>query len=252
MGKLERDSGGWRLGRKLERFASQREGLLLIILLGLVISAWAFIEIADEVTEGETLAFDKWVVLQLREPGDTSDPIGPEWVESAFLDITALGGYTVLTLVVLFAAGYMWLARKRHAMWLMLVASAGGVVLSNALKVAFGRPRPEVVAHLVEVQSLSFPSGHAMMSAVIYLTVGVLVAQTARRRALRAYVLITALVITFLVGVSRLFLGVHYPTDVLAGWSAGLAWALLCWAVAGWLQRRGIIERRGQVPGGVQ
>jgi undecaprenyl-diphosphatase len=100
-----------------------------------------------------------------------------------------------------------------------------------------------VVEHLVEEQSMSFPSGHAMMSAVIYLTLGVLLAQVAKTWPLRLYALIVALTISFLVGLSRVYLGVHYPTDVLAGWAAGLAWALLCWAITRWLQRRGLVEK---------
>jgi undecaprenyl-diphosphatase len=128
-------------------------------------------------------------------------------------------------------------------MWLVLIATLGGWGLGLLLKAVFGRPRPSVIPHLVEVQSLSFPSGHAMMSAVVYLTLAALLAQLSAQWAQRVYILAVGLLLTLLVGLSRVYLGVHYPTDVLAGWSAGLAWAILCWLVGRWLQRRGIVEK---------
>jgi undecaprenyl-diphosphatase len=219
------------------------EGIVLVPLLMLVLSVWAFVELTDEVTEGEAQTFDERVMRGLRERDDPRQPIGPSWLKGAALDITALGGHTVLTLVVISVTGYLILDRKRHAMWLVLIATVGGWGLSLLLKELIGRPRPSVIPHLVEVQSLSFPSGHAMMSAVVYLTLGALLAQIVQEWALRVYFLTTALILTLLVGLSRVYLGVHYPTDVLAGWSAGLTWAILCWLVARWLQRRGLVEK---------
>ncbi|HOJ74116.1 MAG TPA: phosphatase PAP2 family protein [Phycisphaerae bacterium] len=217
--------------------------VLLITLLVIVLGVWAFAELADEVIEGETVTFDEWVTLKLRTADAPAEPIGPPWVERVAMDITALGGYTVLTLLVLAVAGYLLLARKRHAMWLVLLASGTGWALTMGLKEIFGRERPSIVPHLVQEQSLSFPSGHAMMSAVVYMTLGVLLAQLVERWTLRIYSLLLAVAATFLIGLSRVFLGVHYPTDVLAGWSAGLAWAVLCWLVARSLQRRGVLEK---------
>lgn len=219
------------------------EPVLLVTLLAVVLGVWAFAEIADEVIEGETHSLDERIILAMRRPDNLAQPIGPEWLEGLGLDITALGGYAVLTLLVLVVAGYLLLSRKFCAMWLVLVASGTGWGLTMVLKELFGRQRPSVVPHLQEQTSMSFPSGHAMMSAVVYLTLGVLLAQFAADRwATRIYLLVVAILVTFLVGVSRVFLGVHYPTDVLAGWSAGLTWAVLCWLVARWLQRRGIVE----------
>jgi len=218
------------------------EGVLLVSLLVLVLGVWAFIGLADEVAEGDARTFDQRVSLALREPGNLAEPIGPPWLKSAARDITALGGYTVLTLFVFAVAGYLLLSRKTHAMWLVLIASGTGWGLTMGLKELFGRERPNIVPHLVQEQSMSFPSGHAMMSAVVYLTLGVLLAQFAGRWSIRVYFLVIALLLTLLVGLTRVFLGVHYPTDVLAGWSAGLAWALLCWMMARWLQRRGTVE----------
>lgn len=219
------------------------EPVLLVTLLAIVLGVWAFAEIADEVIEGETHSLDERIILAMRRPDNLAQPIGPEWLEGLGLDITALGGYAVLTLLVLVVAGYLLLSRKFCAMWLVLIASGTGWGLTMVLKELFGRQRPSVVPHLQEQTSMSFPSGHAMMSAVVYLTLGVLLAQFAADRwATRIYLLVVAILVTFLVGVSRVFLGVHYPTDVLAGWSAGLTWAVLCWLVARWLQRRGMVE----------
>src|SRR5207302_4145258 len=125
----------------------------------------------------------------------------------------------------------------------LLVATLGGFLISGLLKNHYERPRPAVVPHLSYVYSSSFPSGHSMLSAVIYLTLGSLLARLAERRRLKIYCVAVAMLLTFLVGVSRVYLGVHYPTDVLAGWAAGLAWAVLCWLVTRYLQRHGAVEK---------
>jgi undecaprenyl-diphosphatase len=158
-------------------------------------------------------------------------------------DLTSLGGFTVLTLVTAGAIGYLLIDGKRAAALFVLVAVVGGVGLSESLKHVFARPRPELVAHLVEVQTASFPSGHAMLSAVTFLTLGALLARVQGRKRLKAYLLSVAITLTLLIGASRVYLGVHWPTDVMAGWCAGAAWAMGCWLVATWLQRRGQIEQ---------
>lgn len=201
-----------------------------------------FAKIADEVVEGETHAFDQTVLRALRNPNDLADPIGPAWLELAMRDITSLGGFTVVILVTLAAIGYLVIDGKRAAALFVMVSIAGGTVLSEGLKHLFARPRPDLVAHLVEVQTASFPSGHAMLSAVIFLTLGALLARIQSRRRLKAYVISVAIVLTLMIGASRVYLGVHWPTDVLAGWCAGAAWAMGCWLLAMWLQSRGRIE----------
>jgi undecaprenyl-diphosphatase len=208
----------------------------------IAVGLWAFAEIADEVTEGESHAFDESVLRALREADDPADPIGPIWLEEAGRDITALGGIPVLALVTFGVSGFLWLSGKTHAMWSVLAAVVSGTCLSYGLKFAFARPRPDLVPHLSQVYSSSFPSGHAMMSAVVYLTLGSLLAAVIHERRAKLYVISAAVVLTLLIGVSRVYLGVHYPTDVLAGWSVGLAWALLCRMVVGWLQRHGAVE----------
>jgi undecaprenyl-diphosphatase len=160
-------------------------------------------------------------------------------------DLTALGGTTILTLFTATVAGYLLISGKRATAVLVVIAIAGGTLLSNLFKYAFARPRPDLVAHAVDVYTASFPSGHAMLSAVTYLTLGALLARVEANRRTRIYVIAVAILLTLLIGFSRIYLGVHYPTDVLAGWAVGSAWAMLCWAVAAWLQRRGKVESEG-------
>ena len=225
---------------------------VLVALVGIATSLLLFAIIADEVVEGETHAFDEAVLLAFRNPGDIAEPIGPQWLKIAMLDITALGSTTVLTLITLIAVAYLIVDRKRAAAMFVLVAVSSGALMSYVLKLGFDRPRPDLVAHLVDVHTLSFPSGHAMGSAVTFLTLGALIARTASGGRLKIYVLGVAITLTLLIGVSRIYLGVHWPTDVLAGWCAGGAWALMCWLLALMLQRRGGIESEGPVDAATQ
>lgn len=204
---------------------------------------WIFVEVADEVMEGEARRIDEFLLLSLRNPADLSDPLGPDWVEEMSRDFTALGSMGVLTFITLIALGYLLLSRHFCAALFTLIAVSGGILLSTILKIGFDRPRPELVPHETIVYTASFPSGHSMMSAVTYLTLAALLSRIHPQPQLKAYLLVVALLATLLTGVSRVYLGVHWPTDVLAGWSAGAAWAALCWLVAGWMQRRGMVEK---------
>jgi undecaprenyl-diphosphatase len=201
-----------------------------------------FTRIASEVVAGDTRAFDESVLLALRSAGDVSDPIGPLWLEEMMRDFTALGGTGILTMLTIAVAGFLLLTRKSHAAAMILVSVASGVLLSSLLKWGFARPRPELVPHGAIVYTRSFPSGHAMMSAVVYLTLGALLARTQARSSVKAYLLAIASLLTILVGVSRVYLGVHWPTDVIAGWALGSVWALLSWLAMLWLQERGDVE----------
>lgn len=216
---------------------------LLATAFVVLLLAVAFAQLADEVLEGDTQHFDERVLAALRDPATPSDPVGPAWLRGVALDITALGSATVLGLVVVGVCGFLVLqGLQRHALFILL-ASVTGWVLNAGLKEAFGRPRPEIVPHLREVMTLSFPSGHAMTTAVVYLTLGALLMRVAERRVTRLYIMGVAMLFTFLVGASRLYLGVHYPTDVLAGWLMGMSWALLCWVVERALDRRAGLRR---------
>jgi len=208
----------------------------VVLFLGFAAPLYAFSEIAEEVGEGDARWFDDAVLLAMRT-GDPADPIGPRWFELAVMDITALGGFAVLFLVTVIALGYLFVLRKWIDSAVLVVATLGGAAISEGLKVGFARPRPDLVAHVVETTSLSFPSGHAMLSAVTYLSLGVLIAHAQEKRRLQGYILGAAILLTLLIGVSRVYLGVHWPTDVVAGWCLGAAWALACWSVAAWLTR---------------
>jgi len=226
----------WQDANTLRRVRSWAPALFIAALL------LCFALIAQEVLEGEPIAFDRWVMLTLRHAADPSLPIGPRWLPEAARDVTALGGTVVLGILLLVVTGYLFAAGKRHAAWFVLATVLGGAALNSLLKLGFARPRPDIVTPLTKVLTLSFPSGHAALSAVCYLTLGVLLAQTQASRTLRIYFIATAMLLTLLVGLSRIYLGVHYPTDVLAGWCFGIAWALICWTVMRHFQRRGEIE----------
>ncbi len=216
--------------------------LSILILVVLVAGGiWLFIGIADEVAEGDTHAMDKTVLLALRAPDNPAQPLGPPWLEETARDVTALGSFSVLGFLTLTACGYLFIQRRHRMALLVLVAAAGGIALSAVLKTLFDRPRPDLVPHEV-MYTTSFPSQHSMMSAIVYLTLAALLARVQPTAALRAYMLVIALFLAVMIGISRVYLGVHWPSDVLAGWVAGGAWACLCWLIARQLQRKGEVE----------
>ena len=202
---------------------------------------WGFAELADEVEDGETHAFDRAVMLALREPHDPADPLGPAWIEFVARDVTSLGGTAVLVMLTCAAVGYLLLTRRWGAAVLVTISVVGGTLISSGLKAMFDRPRPDLVPHAVEVTSASFPSGHAMLAMITYLTLGAVLAEVQTKHRYKAYILAWALLLSVLVGLTRVYLGVHWPTDVLAGWCIGAAWALPCGFIALWLRRRGSI-----------
>jgi undecaprenyl-diphosphatase len=231
----------WHGLRRLER----RELTWLGVGLGACIALFAFTMLAGEVMDGDTSGLDTRILTALRDPQDPSRPVGPEWIEFALLDLTAIGGPTVLGLVVAAVAGFLLLQTRYHTALVVVITAISGDLLNSVLKNMFMRPRPSVVPHLREVVSTSFPSGHAMQSAIIYLTLGAILMRLAESRVTKAYCLIMAILLTFLVGVSRVYLGVHYPTDVIGGWIFGFAWASVCWLVAQHFEREtGMAQER--------
>lgn len=221
----------------------KRELTVLAVVFAVLACIWGFVELADEVLEGSTADFDQRILLSMRVAGDVTDPIGPGWFEEMMRDLTALGGNVVLSLVTLAVVGYLLLANYRRLAVVVLVASLGGLGVNTVMKNSFERERPSLVPHGSHVYTASFPSGHSMVAASTYLTLAVLLARAERRRRIKAYWLSVALLLTGLVGVSRVYLGVHWPTDVLAGWTAGAGWAMLCGLLALWLQRHGQVEK---------
>lgn len=214
-----------------------------VLLAGIVVAGglWGFVEMAEVARDATAHAFDTDIMLFFREAGRPDQAIGPLWLQEAVRDITGLGSTIVLIMVTAAAIFYLVLIGRWRQALLVLVAVGGGQVLSSLLKLGIDRPRPDLVPHLVEVHTLSFPSGHAMMAAITYLTLGSMLASIAPGRSTRIYVLCLAVLITFLVGVSRVYLGVHWPSDVLAGWCAGFAWAMLCWLIARQAFRRRVL-----------
>lgn len=220
------------------RWLGLHEWTILLALVLIFAGILAFVELSDEIREqGQQVSeFDRRVLLSLREADDHSDPIGSPGVEEAVRDVTALGSAVILGLLTLVSLGFLLIRGNYRMAVILLVAMIGGTALSLLLKDIFIRPRPDLVPVDVRLSSYSFPSGHAMMSTVAYLTLGTLLAEAVRSAALRIYLLAVAVILAVAVGFSRVYLGVHWPTDVLAGWAIGAVWALLLWAVARWLK----------------
>ncbi|HEV7661258.1 MAG TPA: phosphatase PAP2 family protein [Allosphingosinicella sp.] len=205
-----------------------KERALLLSLLLVAASLFAFLKLASEVAEGDAMAFDRIILLALRSPLDLGRPIGPPWLAEAMTDATAFGSVTGLLLVSVAVLGYLLVSGQPRTALFILLATGSGAAIGKLLKLAYDRPRPTLVPHLVDVTSASFPSGHAVDSAIVYLTLAALVARTVPGRAVGSYVLSLAIFLTLMIGVSRVYLGVHWPSDVVAGWAIGSAWALLC------------------------
>jgi undecaprenyl-diphosphatase len=224
-------TAGYRAMRRLE----------LRILVALFLAAAgiaAFANIADEMREGDLNVFDETVERALRDPERGGVPRGPVWLSSASRDVTALGSMTVLSGVVVSSVLGLWFARRKRQALVVLAAAVSGLLVAGALKLLFDRARPDTPAALEHTYTSSFPSGHAFNSAVVYLTIGVLLAQFTKRWKLRVFVFAASVVLAALVAVSRVHLGYHHASDVVAGFAGGLAWAIVCALVAEVLARR--------------
>ncbi|RZJ19083.1 MAG: phosphatase PAP2 family protein [Brevundimonas sp.] len=211
----------------------------VVALLVLALGVLTFIELADDMREADGQAFDQAVLHAVRPfTDDPGRPWGPWWLHEAAADITSLGGISVLALFALIALGFLVIQRKRLSALLLVIGLGGGVALSEGLKAVFERERPPQVYQAVETLNASFPSGHALLSTVFYLTLGVMLTRAFPRRRLKAYVLAVSVVIALLIGLTRIYLGAHWASDVFAGWSVGAAWAMVLWLAAYALERR--------------
>lgn len=202
-----------------------------------------FAELTDDVSEGDSVQFDQAVLDMLRAPDNPAEPVGPAWLDIAIYDLTALGSIAVLSVLILLAAGYLLLARQPGKALMLGAALGGGIGLSEMLKGLFERARPPEPYWMADALNHSYPSGHALLATVVYLTLGVMLARAVSRRRARFYILSAAAMLALIVGLSRAYLGVHWTTDVLAGWSIGAAWASLLWLIARAFSATGIFRR---------
>lgn len=202
------------------------ETRVLLTMLAVAGALVGFAALVDEVAEGGTGRIDRLILLAFRVPGHPDIAIGPRWVQEAARDVTALGGFTVLALVTLMATAMLLIHARRRQALVFATTVALAQALSAVLKTWIDRPRPTLVEHLDVVYSSSFPSGHAMMTPAVYLTLAGILAAGERRRSEKLLLLGGAALLTVAVGVSRVYLGVHWPTDVLGGWTLGAAMAL--------------------------
>ncbi len=210
---------------------------VVVSLLALGLLAIVFLKIGEEVSEGATARLDRAILLAFRN--SPSDPIGSQAVEAAVINLSALGSAAVMILIVIIASLYFALSGSPRYALLLSGCATGTFIGMWLLKSFYERPRPSVVTHLTQNNDLSFPSGHSMISAAVYLTLSVVIARALPTRRLRVFAVLTGVVLTMVIGLSRIYLGVHYPTDVLAGWTAGAAWALFCGLVLRTIVRRG-------------
>jgi undecaprenyl-diphosphatase len=227
------------------RDLASRQALTLTVVLFILLGLWLFIALTDHVAEGHSEKFDMSVIVWFHNHR------GPPALRDAGRDLTALGGVTVLTLVTTTVTGFLLITRKRGAALLVVIAVTGGLLIGSTIKSRVHRDRPPLEYQEAYVFTKSYPSGHSMLSAVTYLTLGALLAQVTAGVWIRVYIIAVAMLVTFLVGLSRVYLGVHWPTDVLAGWTAGLVWSILCLFVARILQKRGAVEKEGETDGPV-
>ena len=199
--------------------------------LGAALFLLAIVWFGREVTEGDGASIDRAIMLAMRVAGHPDQPAGPAWLPSAMRDVTALGSSTILTFVVIAASVFLWLHGKRRSALLVVLATTLGSTVVTIIKALVGRARPDLFERLMAETSHSFPSGHAANSAIIYLTLATLLFPVVPERRMRAFLLAVALLLTGMVGLSRVYLGVHWPSDVIAGWAFGALWALLWWRI---------------------
>ena len=212
--------------------------------------ALVFASVAHAVSERDTRSFDEAVLNALHPYADRAQAIGPWWLDRVALDLTSLGSTAVLTLIAALVAGFLILRRRWLDTALLLGALGGALLLSEGLKGVFARDRPPAIYRSFEVLNASFPSGHALLSAVLYPTLAAMLAGVLGAPGARVYVLAVGAVLAVIVGATRVYLGAHWATDVVGGWCVGAAWAALCWLAARALRARLIPSPETPIPRG--
>jgi undecaprenyl-diphosphatase len=200
---------------------------LLLLFIGGIGAIWLFLAVTGEVQEGETNPIDKSLLMLFRVPGNPIQPIGPRWVEESARDITALGGFTVLIMISVMAIAILVINGKRLQATIFAITVVTAQAGAEIIKAWVARPRPPPMLHHDLIYSSSFPSGHAMMSPVVYLTLAAFISAGQSRHPVKVMMFGLAVTLVIAIGVSRVYLGVHWPTDVLAGWSLGSAVAIV-------------------------
>ncbi|QDS95728.1 phosphatidylglycerophosphatase B [Roseimaritima multifibrata] len=223
---------------QIYRWIVAHERITLFLLLVIALGAAGFASLADEVLEGDSHDWDQRILLGMRSPGNPSDPLGPSWFEESARDITALGSVAVLTIFTATMAAYLYVKKQPWIALFVVAAILSGTAVSGAMKSGFNRPRPELVPHQTRIYTKSFPSGHSALSSLVYLTLGAVLARSERDRKTRFILIGVPVLLSLLIGVSRVYLGVHWPTDVLAGWLFGVTWAAGAWLIFRLIQRR--------------
>lgn len=209
-------------------FFNWLEPKILSSIIAASLAVWVFVETAENVIDGHVRYLDTAILMALHR----SDPANLDWFYEFVRDISGLGGMGVLGLLTFASVIFLVISNKSKTAFFVTFATLSGTALSSLLKLGFDRPRPDLIPHLTHVYSASFPSGHAMVSAVVYLTLGTLLNRVVSGVWSKIFVMVVAVLLTGLIGLSRLYLGVHWPSDVLAGWAAGAAWALMWWTIA--------------------
>jgi len=204
----------------------------------IIASLFIFINTTIAVNAGGQLSYDRLILEMMRTGPQQLEPIGPGVMTEIVKDLSAIGSKYVLAVLTMIVACFLLLRKHYFSALVLLVITGSGVVVIFSAKAIMCRPRPEIITHMAEVSSQSYPSGHSSLSAIVYLTLGTMVARVQSQKWIKAYCIVVALLLTLISGITRLYLGVHYPSDVIAGWTLGVAWALICWILFGYMRTR--------------